>query len=82
MSKVSSVLAVASMKIFEVIHLILLVGFVVGVPIAGTARLPGQEFSWSTALKQAAIASAILIALLALNFIVARFVSRRVLRKE
>ena len=66
------------MKIFEVIHLLLIAGLVFGVPVAATTRPPGQEFSWMLSLKQAGIVTLVFVVLLALNFVVARLVSRRV----
>ena len=66
------------MKIFETIYLLLIAGLVFGVPVAATARPDGQEFSWSLALKQAGVVTLILVVLFTLNFVVARFVSRRV----
>jgi hypothetical protein len=65
-------------KIFETIYLLLIAGFVFGVPVAATARPAGQEFSWWLALTQAGVATLIFAVLFVLNFVVARFVSRRV----
>jgi hypothetical protein len=65
------------MRIFETIHLLLMAGLVFGVPIAGTSRPAGQEFSWNVALQQSGVAALILILLIGLNLVVARVVSRR-----
>jgi hypothetical protein len=69
------------MRIFEVIQLVLIFGLVFGVPIAATTH-PGQEFSWILALKQGGIVTLILVALLALNFVIWCVVSRRVSQRE
>jgi hypothetical protein len=66
-----------AIKVFEVIHLVLILGLVVAVPSVAMARPSGQEFSWSLSLKQAGVATLIFIALLLLNFIIARIVLRR-----
>ena len=68
------------MRTFEIIHLLLIAGLVFGVPVAATARPAGQEFSWSLALQQAGVVALIFVVLLALNFVIARLVSRRVSR--
>ncbi len=65
------------MKIFETIHVLLMAGFLFGVPVAATMRPDGQAFSWSRALTQAGVITLILFVLLALNFVVARLVLRR-----
>jgi hypothetical protein len=66
------------MRIFEIIYLLLIAGFLFGVPVAATARPAGQEFSWSLALTQAGVVALTLAVLFTLNFVVVRFVSRRV----
>jgi hypothetical protein len=66
------------MKIFEVVHFLLISGLVFGVAAAAATHPAGQEFSWILALKQAGIVTLVLVVLLALNFVVARLVSRRV----
>lgn len=70
------------MKVFEIIYLLLIAGFVFGVPVAATARPSGQEFSWILALKQAGIVTLVLTVLFVLNLVVARFVSRRISPKN
>jgi len=65
------------MKVFEVIHLVLIAGLVCGVPVAATTHPADQEFSWILALKQGGVATLILVTLLVLNFVVARLVARR-----
>ena len=67
----------APIRIFETIHLLLMAGLVFGVPIAGTSCPAGQEFSWNVALQQSGVAALILILLIALNLVVARWASRR-----
>ena len=64
------------MKVFETIHLILLAAFLFGVPVAATARVSGQAFSWLQGLKQAGIATGCILVLLILNMLVARAISR------
>mgnify|MGYP003575206391 CR=1 FL=1 len=56
------------MKVFETIHLIILLSFVIGVPIAATTHCANEPFSTLQGLKQAGIATAVLIALFVLNF--------------
>lgn len=65
------------MKIFETIHLLLLAALVIGVPIAATTRLSGQDLMFSQAVKQAGVTVAVLGLLLVLNFFVARLFSAR-----
>lgn len=63
------------MKIFETIHTLLLFAFVIGVPITATTP-PQQLFSLVQASKQAAIATAFILALLVINFFLARLFLR------
>ena len=70
------------MRIFEIIYLLLIAGFLFGVPAAAVARPAGQEFSWKLALTQAGVVALIFAVLFALNFVVARFVSRRISRRQ
>ena len=69
------------MEIFETIYMLLLAGFFFGVPVAATTRPAGQEFSWGPAFKQGAAVALILVVLFAINFVVARLVSRRITRR-
>jgi hypothetical protein len=70
------------MKIFEVIHLLLIAGLLFGVPVAATTRPPGQAFSWNVSLKQAGVVTLVFVALLALNFVLARVASRRTSQRK
>jgi hypothetical protein len=50
----------------------LIAAFLFGVPIAGTTRPPGEEFSILQAFKQAGIVTAIVLVVFMLNVAVAR----------
>lgn len=69
------------MRIFETIHLLLIFGFLFGVPVAAASRPSGAPFSWTQALSQGGSAALILAALFAINFAAARFFSRRASRR-
>lgn len=69
------------MRIFEIIYLLLIGGFLFGIPAATITRPAGQEFSWSLALTHAGAVALILAVLFALNFVVARIVSRRLSKR-
>jgi len=64
------------MKIFEIIHLILLGALFIGVPVAASTRPDGQQFSVFLALKQGAIVAGVILALLVCNFVLAQLASR------
>jgi hypothetical protein len=70
------------MRIFEIIHVILVFALFIAVPIAGSSRPRGQPFSLSTALKQSAIAAAVMLVLLVCNCVLARLASRGVRRRS
>ncbi|MFM1769954.1 MAG: hypothetical protein RJA22_2483 [Verrucomicrobiota bacterium] len=54
-------------KTFQLIHSMLLLAFVIGVPIAATTRGPHEDFNVRHALAQAGLAAAVLLTLLLLN---------------
>jgi hypothetical protein len=69
-------------KIFEAIHIMLIFGFIIGVPVAASIRPSGQEYSLTVALTQAGILALILIALIVVNLLVAEIFSRRASRRR
>jgi hypothetical protein len=70
------------MKAFEVIHLLLMAALLFGVPVAAATRAPGEAFSLAQALKQAGMTAGIVLLLMALNFTIARVLSRSGQRKR
>lgn len=70
------------MKVFQTLHALLLLALVIGVPVAATTRLPGEGFSLGRALGQAGVTAAVLLALLAVNYGLARLCARTRDRKE
>jgi hypothetical protein len=70
------------MKLFEVIHLVLMLALLVGVPVAAATRSPGEPFSLVHALKQAGVTAGVVLLLLLANFTVARALSRSGQRKK
>ncbi|HEV2799082.1 MAG TPA: hypothetical protein VGW12_01220 [Pyrinomonadaceae bacterium] len=65
------------MKIFETIQVLLIFTLVLGVPAASTTMPSCQPFSIAQALKQTVLTTAIILALLVINFLLARRFSNR-----
>lgn len=67
---------VVQVRVFQHINAILMLAFVIGIPVAATTRVGGEEFAIGRALGQAGLAAAIISLLLVLNYAVARLFAR------
>jgi len=65
------------MKALDTVYILLIAGFLFGLPAAASYRTPGQEFSTVQAFEQAGIVAGILLTLLGITVLLARIIHRR-----
>lgn len=63
-------------KVFQNVSSVLMLGFLIGVPIAATTGTEGEQFAVGRALGRAGIAAAVIAFLLVLNWAAARLFAR------